>query len=130
MLSGGAGRTHRGMRQKREQGQRQRRVGMIVHRALSEVFISESYPITISEVLLTKDLRIADVYILPQLIPVGVKKSTPQNDEAKLKTLKQNQVRIKQKLKNKLHLKYMPALRFFLDENFANAQRLNEILSP
>jgi ribosome-binding factor A len=102
--------------------QRQRRVGMIIHRALSEVLIHEGYTATIREVVMTKDLRIADIYVFPQ-------GDDEIKNKEKLKELKNNQSRIKQKLVPKLYLKYMPEMRFKLDENFSSAQRLNEILS-
>lgn len=103
-----------------EPSQRQRRVGMIIHRALSALLIQEGYKTRITEVVITKDLRLADIYILPQDDDATNKKS--------VQALKNNQTRIKQKLVGKLDLKYMPQIRFRLDEHFAAAQKLNELL--
>ncbi len=102
------------------QSQRQRRVAMIIHRALSEILLAQGYKITINEVILTKDLRHAEVFVLPQ---------EKKGDKSQLALLKKNQGRIKRALAPKLQLKYMPDLRFRLDENFFAAQKLDQLLS-
>ena len=77
--------------------------------------------ITVSFVNVSRDLRIASVYIMP----LG-----GYNKEKILDLINKN-IHIFQKaiLKEKLHAKYIPKLRFYLDDSFDEAQKIKKLLS-
>ena len=77
--------------------------------------------ITVSFVNVSRDLRIASVYIMP----LG-----GYNKEKILDLINKN-LHIFQKaiLKEKLHAKYIPKLRFYLDDSFDEAQKIKKLLS-
>ena len=77
--------------------------------------------ITVSFVNVSRDLRIASVYIMP----LG-----GYNKEKILDIINKN-LYIFQKaiLKEKLHAKYIPKLRFYLDDSFEEAQKIKKLLS-
>lgn len=75
---------------------------------------------TITQIIMTSDLRIADVYISV----FGSKKRIKDAVEG----LKQSKKFIKKKIAPKLGLKYMPDLRFFYDDSFDKAAKLDRIL--
>ena len=77
--------------------------------------------ITVSFVNVSRDLRIASVYIMP----LG-----GHNKEKILDLINKN-IHIFQKaiLKEKLHAKYIPKLRFYLDDSFDEAQKIKKLLS-
>ena len=77
--------------------------------------------ITVSFVNVSRDLRIASVYIMP----LG-----GYNKEKILDLINKN-LYIFQKaiLKEKLHAKYIPKLRFYLDDSFDEAQKIKKLLS-
>ncbi len=115
---------------------RQRKVGMIIHKALSDILMNEGFKVRISEVILSKDLRYADIYFVPHSPEIkGQETKEPktkgqeETNNITLKTLKANQTRIKQKLAGRLYLKYMPQIRFREDTHFLAAQKLDEIFN-
>ena len=75
---------------------------------------------TITQIITTSDLRIADVYISV----FGSKKRIKDAVEG----FKQSKKFIKKKIAPKLGLKYMPDLRFFYDDSFDKAAKLDRIL--
>ena len=77
--------------------------------------------ITVSFVNVSRDLRIASVYIMP----LG------GYNKEKILDLINNNIHIFQKaiLKEKLHAKYIPKLRFYLDDSFEEAQKIKKLLS-
>lgn len=75
---------------------------------------------TITQIIMTSDLRIADVYISV----FGSKKRIKDAVEG----FKQSKKFIKKKIAPKLGLKYMPDLRFFYDDSFDKAAKLDRIL--
>ena len=77
--------------------------------------------ITVSFVNISRDLRIASVYIMP----LG------GNNKEKILDLINKNIHFFQKaiLKEKLHAKYIPKLRFYLDDSFEEAQKIKKLLS-
>ena len=77
--------------------------------------------ITVSFVNVSRDLRFASVYIMP----LG-----GYNKEKILDLINKN-LHIFQKaiLKEKLHTKYIPKLKFYLDNTFDEAQKIKKLLS-
>lgn len=102
--------------------QRQLRVGEVVRRRLSDVLLRgdvhdpllNRHSITVGEVRLSPDLKIATAYVLP----LGGRDAT----EA-LADLRRNAAELRHLMGRELGLKYTPALRFALDETF---DRLDE----
>ena len=97
--------------------QRQLRVGETIRRALSDVLARgdvhdpdlNRMSITVGEVRTSPDLRVATAYVLP----LGGK----GQDEV-LKLLARNKGELRHAIAKKLTLKYVPDLRFRLDETF------------
>jgi ribosome-binding factor A len=97
--------------------QRQLRVGELVRRALSEVLSRGDVHddelnrlcITVGEVRASSDLKIATAYVVP-LAGIG-------KDEV-VGLLARNKFEIRRLIGKKLSLKFLPDLRFRLDETF------------
>jgi ribosome-binding factor A len=98
-------------------GQRQLRVGELIRRTLSEVLLRgdihdpdlNRLSITVGEVRVNPDLRVATIYVLP----LG-----GQGKDEVLKLLARNKGEIRRIIGRKLTLKFVPELRFQLDETF------------
>lgn len=98
-------------------GQRQLRVGELIRRTLSEVLMRgdihdpdlNRLSLTVGEVRVTSDLRVATVYALPL--------GGHGKDEA-LKLLARNKGELRRIIGKKLTLKFVPELRFQIDETF------------
>ncbi len=97
--------------------QRQLRVGELIRRSLSEVLARgdvhdpdlNRMSITVGEVRISPDLRVATAYVLP----LG---GAGQDDVLKL--LARNKGELRRLVSRKLALKYAPDLRFQLDDTF------------
>ncbi len=98
-------------------GQRQLRVGELIRRTLSEVLLRgdihdpdlNRLSITVGEVRVTTDLRVATIYVLPL--------GGHGKDEV-LKLLARNKGELRRIIGKKVALKFTPELRFQLDETF------------
>jgi ribosome-binding factor A len=98
-------------------GQRQLRVGELIRRTLSDVLNRgeihdpdlNRMSITVGEVRMSNDLRIATIYVLP----LGGK----GGPEA-IAALKRNKYELRRIISKGMTLKYAPDLRFLLDETF------------
>ncbi len=109
------------------QSQRQLRVGEMIRHALSEMLIRgdihddviASHVITISEVRMSPDLKIAKAFVMP-LGGVDI--------EPVLKALENNKRYIRGEIAHKVHLKYAPDFRFIADKSFEEASRIDKIL--
>jgi ribosome-binding factor A len=108
--------------------QRQLRVGEQVRHALSDILqrgevrdeLIESTVISISEVRMSPDLKIATAFVSP----LGA-----ADDEAVIKALARNARFIRGRLSPALRqMKYMPELRFRLDTSYDNMARIDELL--
>jgi len=97
--------------------QRQLRVGELVRRRLSDVLLRGDvhdpelarHSITVGEVRLSPDLKVATAYVLP----LG-----GRDAEAALADLRRNTAELRHLVAKGLELKYAPALRFQIDETF------------
>ena len=93
---------------------RQLRVGELIRRRLAEVLARaevhdpdlERYPITVSEVRTTPDLKLATAFVMP----LG-----GQGADEVLKALRRHKAEIRHLVAKGLELKYAPDLRFQLD---------------
>ena len=109
--------------------QRQIRFSEVIREIISDTINKNNFyndeielgSITVSFVNVSRDLRIASVYIMP----LG-----GYNKEKILDLINKN-IHIFQKviLKEKLHAKYIPKLRFYLDDTFDEAQKIKKLLS-
>jgi ribosome-binding factor A len=110
------------------QSQRQLRVGELIRRTLSDVLSRgdvhdpdlSRMSITVGEVRVSPDLRIATAYVLP----LG-----GQNREEALAALRRNTAEIRHQVVRGLSLKYAPALRFAIDETFDRMDEARRLFS-
>jgi ribosome-binding factor A len=105
---------------------RQLKVGETIKRALSQIiskdiYIYDGLYVTLSRVMMTADLGIADVYILP-LITQEI------SDDQLIKILNTAAPKIRHLLAKQVLLKTVPQLRFKIDNSFAEASRIEELL--
>ena len=117
------------MNSKSSPSQRQIRFSEVIREIISDTINKNNFyndeielgSITVSFVNVSRDLRIASVYIMP----LG-----GHNKEKILDLINKN-IHIFQKviLKEKLHAKYIPKLRFYLDDSFEEAQKIKKLLS-
>ncbi|MGM0586401.1 MAG: 30S ribosome-binding factor RbfA [Pseudomonadota bacterium] len=107
--------------------QRQLKVGELIRRTLSDLFMRgdlhdpelERWSITVSEAAMTPDLRHADVYVLP-LGGVGA--------EEMLEALHARRREIRRALTREVKLKHSPELRFRLDRSFDRMDETRRLL--
>ena len=108
--------------------QRQLRVGETIRHALSEILMREDFfdpdlvnvSITVSEISVSPDLANARVYTMPL---GGV------NVEVVLPALNRLAPVIQSLVAKKVHLRRTPRLRFYLDDSFENAARINQLFA-
>jgi ribosome-binding factor A len=108
--------------------QRQLRAGELVRHALAEVFMRsetgdpaiERAGVTVVEVAMSPDLRIADAYVRP--FPGG-------NGAELMAALARSRRHIRGLISPRLRMKFMPELRFHLDTAPDYAARVDEMLS-
>ncbi|MFL4974625.1 MAG: 30S ribosome-binding factor RbfA [Microvirga sp.] len=107
--------------------QRQQRVAELVRHALAEVLsrgdIQDAaltkHVITIPEVRMSPDLKLATAYVMP----LGGK-----DEKAVIKALDKNKKVLRQEVARRVNLKFAPDLRFIRDESFEEAARIDALL--
>jgi ribosome-binding factor A len=107
--------------------QRQLRVGELVRHALSELFargevhdpVLGSHLITVPEVRMTADLRLATIYVMP----LG-----GHGGADVLAALERNKRFLRGEIARRINLKFAPDIRFRIDERFDEADRINKLL--
>ncbi|MGV6871577.1 30S ribosome-binding factor RbfA [Pseudochelatococcus sp. B33] len=107
--------------------QRVLRVGELVRHALAEILmrgevhddVLASHVITVPEVRMSPDLRLATAYI----IPLGGKDVQPV-----LAALERNRKVIRAELAHRVNLRYAPDIRFRFDESFDEAGHIDSLL--
>ena len=107
--------------------QRQLRVGEMIKQSLGMIFLKneakvpklETNSITISEVKMSQDLKIAKAYVLPL---GGI------NAEKKIKILKENSFLIRKALSKKIIIKFLPKILFAKDESFEYAEKIENLI--
>ncbi|ABD56953.1 30S ribosome-binding factor RbfA [Jannaschia sp. CCS1] len=108
--------------------QRQLRVGELIRRTLSTVLARadvhdpalNAMSITVAEVRTSSDLKIATVYVMPL--------GGSGKDEA-IEALKRNKGELRRLLGKDLKLKYLPDLRFVIDQTFDQMDATREMLA-
>ena len=101
--------------------QRQLKVGELIRHALAEIFtrgeivddVLDRYSLTVPEVRMTPDLKLATVFVLP----LG-----GEGADDVVKHLEQHKRFLRGELARRVSLKFMPELRFKADTSFAASQ--------
>ena len=107
--------------------QRQLRVGEIVRHAVADILIQggvhdadlEGHIITVPEVRMSPDLKLATVYVMP----LGGK-----DTDVVLAALARNKKFLRGEVAHRVNLKFAPELRFRVDERFDEAERIEKLL--
>ena len=107
--------------------QRQLRVGELVRHALSNALARgetrdpalDGVVITVPEVRMSPDRKIATVYVMP--LGGG-------DREGLVKALARDAKLLRREIAGRVSLKYMPELRFRMDETFDEAARIDRLL--
>ena len=107
--------------------QRQLRVGEVVRHTLSELFtrgdvhdpVIQKHLITVPEVRMTADLRLATIYVMP----LG-----GHDLEEVLAALDRNKKYLRGEIARRVNLKFAPEIRFRADERFDEAERIEKLL--
>ena len=107
--------------------QRQLRVGEMVKQSLSMIFLRneaklpnlETNTITVTEVRMSQDLKIAKAYVLP----LGGKDA-----DKSIEKLKEYSFLIRKILSQKIIIKFLPKLLFKKDESFEYAEKIENLI--
>jgi ribosome-binding factor A len=107
--------------------QRQLRVGELVRHALADMLargevhdsVIESHLITVPEVRMAADLRLATIYLMPM--------GGHDADEV-LAAFEHNKKFLRGEIAHRINLKFAPDIRFRIDERFAEAERIDKLL--
>ncbi len=112
----------------KQPSQRQLRVSELVRHALAEILVRgdlrdpllDGQVITVPEVRISPDLKQADIYVMP----LG-----GMDQQKVLEALTAGRKRVRGLLAKRLHLKYMPDIRFRLDTRFDESGRIDALLN-
>jgi ribosome-binding factor A len=107
--------------------QRQLRVGELIRHAMAEMLtrgdvhdpVIEGHLITVPEVRMTADLRLATIYVMP----LGGRDA----DEV-VAALEHHKKFLRTEIAHRVNLKFAPDIRFRVDERFAEAERIEKLL--
>ena len=123
------------MRKKKQQksdspataSQRQLRVGELIRHAMAEMLtrgdvhdpVLEKHMITIPEVRMTADLKLATIYVMP----LG-----GRDVKAVIAALNDNKKYLRGEIAHRVNLKFAPDIRFRADDRFDEAERIEKLL--
>jgi ribosome-binding factor A len=107
--------------------QRQLRVGELVRHTMADMLtrgevhdpVIEGHLITVPEVQMTADLRLATIYVMP----LG-----GRDTDAVLAALERNKKFLRGEIAHRVNLKFAPEIRFRIDERFDEAERIEKLL--
>ena len=107
--------------------QRQLRVGEMIKQSLGMIFVRneakipnlETSNITVTEVKMSQDLKVAKAFILP----LGGK-----NSEEIVERLKEFSFLIRKVLSKKITMKFLPKILFVKDESFDYAEKIENLI--
>ena len=107
--------------------QRQLRVGETVRHAIADILAHgsvhdadlEGHIITVPEVRMSPDLRLATIYVMP----LG-----GRDTEIVLSALDRNRKYLRGEIAHRVNLKFAPEIRFRVDERFDEAERIEKLL--
>ena len=107
--------------------QRQLRVGEIVRHAVADILSQgsvhdpelEGYIITVPEVRMSPDLKLATIYVMP----LG-----GRDTAVVIAALERNRKFLRGEVARRVNLKFAPDIRFRADERFEEAERIEKLL--
>jgi ribosome-binding factor A len=107
--------------------QRQLRVGELVRHEFADMLtrgevhdpVIETHMITVPEVRMTADLRLATIYVMP----LG-----GRDEKDVLDALDRNKRYVRGEIARRVNLKFAPEIRFRIDERFDEAERIEKLL--
>ena len=107
--------------------QRQLRVGEMIKQSLGMIFLRneakipnlETNSITVTEVKMSQDLKIAKAFVLP----LGGK-----NAEETVNMLKEFSFLVRKVLSRKIDMKFLPKILFAKDESFEYAEKIEKLI--
>jgi ribosome-binding factor A len=107
--------------------QRQLRVGELIRHELAAMLsrgdvhdpVIEAHLITVPEVRMSADLRLATIYV----IPLG-----GRDEEEVIGALERNKRYMRGEIARRVNLKFAPEIRFRIDERFDEAERIEKLL--
>jgi ribosome-binding factor A len=107
--------------------QRGLRVGELIRHAMSDLLtrgevhdpVLEGHLITVPEVRMTADLRLATIYVMP----LG-----GRDIEQVIEALDRNKRFLRGEIARRVNLKFAPEIRFRADERFDEAERIEKLL--
>jgi len=107
--------------------QRQLRVGELVRHALAEMLmrgdvhdpVIEGHIITIPEVRVTADLRLATIYVMPM---------GGRDSDQVVAAFERHKKHLRAEIAHRINLKFAPDIRFRVDDRFAEAERIDKLL--
>ena len=107
--------------------QRQLRVGELIRHELADMFSSgaihdpivEAHMITVPEVRMSADLRLATIYVMP----LG-----GRDGKEVVAALERNKRYMRGEIARRVNLKFAPDIRFRIDERFDEAERIDRLL--
>ena len=118
-------------RQHRDQpagvSQRQLRVGELIRHELADLLargevhdpVIEGHMITVPEVRVSADLRLATIYVMP----LG-----GRDAKDVIEALERNSRYVRGEIARRVNLKFAPEIRFRIDERFDEAERIEKLL--
>jgi ribosome-binding factor A len=107
--------------------QRQLRVGELVRHAVAELLtrgevhdpLIEGHLITVPEVRMTADLRLATIYVMPL---------AGRDADEVVAAFESHKKFIRTEIAHRVNLKFAPDIRFRVDDRFAEAERIDRLL--
>ena len=107
--------------------QRQLRVGELVRHAMADMLtrgdvhdpVIQGHLITVPEVQMTADLRLATIYIMPL---------AGRDADEVLAAFERHKKFLRGEIAHRINLKFAPDIRFRIDERFAEAERIENLL--
>ncbi len=107
--------------------QRQLRVGELVRHAVAELLtrgdvhdpVIEGHLITVPEVRMTADLRLATIYIMPL---------AGRDADEVVAAFERHKKFVRAEIAHRVNLKFAPHIRFRVDDRFAEAERIDRLL--
>src|SRR6516162_2340765 len=107
--------------------QRQLRVGELIRHELADMLsrgdihdpVVEAHMITVPEVRMSPDLRLATIYVMP----LG-----GRDEKDVIEALDRNKRYVRGEIARRVNLKFAPEIRFRIDERFDEAERIEKLL--
>ena len=107
--------------------QRALRAGEVIRHAIAEILsrgevhdpVIQGHVITVPEVRMSPDLRLATIYVMP----LG-----GQDEKTVLDALERNKRYLRGEIAHRVNMKFAPDIRFRIDERFDEAERIDRLL--